>query len=624
MPKILISYRRSDTAGIAGRIFDRLVARFGHESIFMDVDHIPFGIDFREHIRETLLAGDMLLAIVGSRWLGPRDGEHARMHDENDPVRVEIETALQHGVTLIPVLIDGAPMPAPDDLPRALEPFSFLNAAPVDTGRDFHQHMDRLIRTIERMLEARTGKPASVVSAPSAGYAAPAPFSGGAAASPSPLRKWLVAGAIAAIAVVAGVASYTWLVGAPSLTPAGPAATKSAPPPPPSGPPIRIGTAVMQSGPAALHGKEILLAMKIWQEDVNVRGGLLGRPVEIIAHDDQGRPGNVPSLYARLLDIDKVDLVVSGWPTFMITSAMSFVTRRNRLFLGLLGIEANSEFNDPRYFSMSPTGPTLRGVLTRGLFDLAMAQNPKPRNVAIGAVDEPFCKGVTEGARDQARAAGLPVVYDDTFAPDPDFGPVVRAMAAKDPDLVVVCIFGGDVAGFVRAVDRENFKPRMIGGALQTLQSAELKAELGPLLNGFINFEYWLPAPKLQFAGAREMLTRYQGRARDEGAEPLGHQFALWSYARMQVLQQAVEAIKGLDDNRLADYIRGATFRTVVGEVRFGDRGEWAEPRILQVQFQNLREKDIDQFRDVRTQVVVDPPGYKSGNLIYPFADARK
>ncbi len=125
MPKILISYRRSDTAGVAGRIFDRLVARFGHESIFMDVDHIPFGIDFRDHIRETLLAGDMLLAIVGHRWLGPREGARARMHDDNDPVRVEIETALQNGVTLIPVLVDGAPMPAPDELPSALEKFSY-------------------------------------------------------------------------------------------------------------------------------------------------------------------------------------------------------------------------------------------------------------------------------------------------------------------------------------------------------------------------------------------------------------------------------------------------------------------------------------------------------------------
>ena len=92
----------------------------------------------------------------------------------------------------------------------------------------------------------------------------------------------------------------------------------------------------------------------------------------------------------------------------------------------------------------------------------------------------------------------------------------------------------------------------------------------------------------------------------------------------MQVLQQAVEAIKGLDDSRLADHMRSATFRTVVGEVRFGDQGEWAEPRILQVQYQNIRGHETDQFRDARTQVVVGPPAYKSGNLIYPFADARK
>ena len=622
MPKILISYRRSDTAGIAGRIFDRLVARFGHDSIFMDVDHIPFGIDFRDHIRETLLAGDMLLAIVGSRWLGPREGERARMHDENDPVRVEIETALQNGVTLIPVLVDGAPMPAPDELPRALERFSFLNAAPVDTGRDFHQHMDRLIRTIERILEAKAPKQGDRIAAPtSAGHVTPAASRAPAAASGPQLRKWLTAGAIAAFAIAAGAASYIGFVNAPTVIPSG---SSTATVTPPSGPPIRIGLGIVQSGPGAAQGKEALLAMKIWQEDVNVRGGLLGRPVEIVARDDEGNPGNVPSLYARLIDIDKVDIVVSGWPTFLAMSAMDVVIKRNKLFLGLLGLEVNNDYNYPRYFSMAPTGPSLRSVLTRGLFDVAMAQNPKPRNVAITAVDEHVCKGITDGARDQARAAGLPVIYDDTFAPVPDFVPIVREMAAKNPDIVVVCIFGGDIAGFVRAVDQEKFRPRIIGGAMQSLRMAEMKAHLGPLLNGFINYEFWAPTPKLQFAGASAVLTRYQARAREEGANPLGHQLALWSYARMQVLQQAIQAIKGLDDSRLADHIRGATFNTVVGDVRFGDRGEWAEPRILQVQFQNIRGNDLNQFGDARTQVVLDPAGYKSGNLIYPFADARK
>jgi len=623
MPKILISYRRSVTAGVAGRIFDRLVARFGHDSIFMDVDHIPFGIDFRDHIRETLLAGDMLLAVVGSRWLGPRAGERARIHDENDPVRVEIETALQHGVTLIPVLVDGAPMPAPDDLPKALGRFSFLNAAPVDTGRDFHQHVDRLIRTIERILAAKTGSQPPVVAAPAAASVAPATSSGQERRSSSQIRKWLIAGGIAVVAIGAGIASYVGLVNGPSLQPSGPAAV--APTAPPSGPPVRIGMALVQSGPVAAQGKEILLATKIWQEDINVRGGLLGRPVDIIAHDDEGNPYNVEGLYSRLLDIDKVDFVVSGWPTFLALPAMPAVMKRNKVFLGLLALEANKEANYPRYFSISPTGPTLRSVLTRGFFDVAMAQSPKPQSVAISATDELACGDVTEGARDQARAAGLPVVYDDTFAASTtDFAPVVRAFAEKNPDLVVVCMFGGDSVRFVRAFNQQSFRPKLIGGVIQGLRITDVKRRLGPLLNGWINFEYWVPAPKLQVAGINTLLTRYRSRARTEGAQPLGHQLAVWGYARMQVLQQAVEATKSLDDNRLADYIRGATFNTVVGEFRFGDRGEWAEPRILQVQFQHLRTNDIEQFRDPRTQVVIDPPAYKSGNLIYPFSDAAR
>jgi branched-chain amino acid transport system substrate-binding protein len=154
------------------------------------------------------------------------------------------------------------------------------------------------------------------------------------------------------------------------------------------------------------------------------------------------------------------------------------------------------------------------------------------------------------------------------------------------------------------------------------LRSARVKAEIGPLLNGWINYEYWLPVAKMQFAGVADLQAKYQARAVEEGADPISFQVAPWSYALLQVLQQAIEATKGIDDTRLADHIRATTFKTVVGDVRFGDKGEWAAPRVLQVQFQNIIGHDIEQFRDARTQVVVDPPAYKSGNLIYPFASA--
>jgi branched-chain amino acid transport system substrate-binding protein len=274
---------------------------------------------------------------------------------------------------------------------------------------------------------------------------------------------------------------------------------------------------------------------------------------------------------------------------------------------------------------MTPTGANLRCAFTRGFFETVRVQNPKPRSVAIAAADEDACKEISQGARDEVKVGGLPVVYDDTYVFDAaDFGPTVRAIAAANPDVVFHCSFSGDVAAFVRAVATSDFRPKMIGGVMPGLRSARIKADLGPLLNGWLNYDYWLSVPKMQFAGLAELQAKYQARAADEGADPVGFQAAPWSYAVLQVLQQAIEKTKGLDDTRLADAIRATTFRTVVGDVAFGDKGKWAMPRVLQVQFQNIIGHDIEQFHDARTQVVVDPPAYKSGDLIYPFAGAQK
>jgi hypothetical protein len=151
MPKIVISYRRSDSDAIAGRIRDRLANRYGGDDIFMDIDSIPLGTDFRKHVHGALSQSDMVIAVIGPKWLGARRGR-VRIKEETDPVRIEIETALLVGTPIIPVLVDSATMPKPSDLPESLKDFSFLNAAEVGAGRDFHQHMDRLIRSMDEML----------------------------------------------------------------------------------------------------------------------------------------------------------------------------------------------------------------------------------------------------------------------------------------------------------------------------------------------------------------------------------------------------------------------------------------------------------------------------------------
>jgi branched-chain amino acid transport system substrate-binding protein len=391
-----------------------------------------------------------------------------------------------------------------------------------------------------------------------------------------------------------------------------------------SGEPIKIGYSMALTGGLAPNGKSALLAQKIWEEDINAKGGLLGRPVKLVYYDDKSAPAEVPTIYTKLLDVDKVDLLMGAYATAQLAPAMPIVIARKKLLIGLLGLAVNSEFDYPNYFAMIPSGPVPKPAFTKDFFALAMAQSPKPQTVAIVAADQEFSNNASDGARDTAKSLGLKIVYDKTYPPSTtDFSPIVRAIQATNPDLVVVCSYPPDSVGIVRAVNEIGFKPKMIGGAMVGLQATAIKTQLGPLLDGWVNYDFWLPVPKMHFTGVDDLMKTYQSRAQAEGVDPLGYYMAPWAYAQLQVLQQAIEATKSLDDAKLAAHIRASTFKTVVGDVKFGPKGEWAQSRVLQVQFQGVKSNAVDQFRDVSTQVVVAPADYESGKLIYPYEKAK-
>jgi branched-chain amino acid transport system substrate-binding protein len=390
-----------------------------------------------------------------------------------------------------------------------------------------------------------------------------------------------------------------------------------------TGEPIKIGYSMALTGGLAANGRSALLAQKIWEEDTNAKGGLLGRPVKLIYHDDQTNPATVPGIYAKLLDIDKVDIIIGGYGTDLVASAMPIAMQRKKVFIGLIGTAVNSTFNYPNYFSMIPTGPDPTSY-TKGFLDLAMRQNPKPQTVAIVAADSGHGLYACEGARENVKATGLTIVYDRRYpSATTDLVPVVRAIAETNPDLVIVCSYPPDSVGMVRAVNEVGFKPKMIGGAMVGLQSTAIKVRLGPLLNGWTNYDIWLPVPKMQIAGVGELMKKYQARAPVEGVDALGYYMAPWSYAQLQVLQQAIVATESLDDAKLGDYIRTNTFKTVIGDVRFGADGELTQSRLLQVQFQNIKSNELAQFKDISTQVVVAPVEYESGKLMYPYENAQ-
>src|SRR5438093_1813578 len=345
--------------------------------------------------------------------------------------------------------------------------------------------------------------------------------------------------------------------------------------------PLKIGFGMSLTGPLAGNGKAALIAMEIWRDDVNAKGGILGRTVEFVYYDDQTSPATVPSIYTKLLDVDKVDLVVSGYGTNVIAPAMPIVMQRNLTFMTLFGLNVNSKFNYDRYFQIMPAGPNPAVGWSQGFFDAAMSMNPKPKTVALVGADAEYPAMALEGAREHAKKTGLKIVYDKTYPPNTvDYSPIVRAIQAANPEVVFVASYPPDSAGMVRAANEVGLKTRIFGGGLVGPQFAALKAQLGPLLNGVVNYEFYVPDLGSKFPVLDQFLAKYQARAVVEKVDPLGFYLPPYAYAMMQVLEQAITATGGLDQAKLAEYIHKSEFDTFVGKVRFARNGEWAAARV--------------------------------------------
>jgi branched-chain amino acid transport system substrate-binding protein len=387
--------------------------------------------------------------------------------------------------------------------------------------------------------------------------------------------------------------------------------------------PIRIGFAMSLTGPNAGAGKVFLVGREIWREETNAKGGLLGRPVEFVYYDDQSNPATVPGIYSKLLDVDKVDLVVAPFATTQIAPAMPIVMQKKMTFMALFGTGVNDTFKYDRYFQILPNGPDGIRAFSLGFFETALTMEPKPRTVALVGEDSEFGQTVLTGARANAEGLGLKIVHDRTFPPTTaDHTPVVRAIQAAAPDIVFVASYATGSVGMVRGVSELGYKPRLFGGAMVGLQFTPIKVQLGPLLNGILVNENYVPEPTMHFPGIDDVLKRYQARAAAAGTDPLGF-WSPFAYAELQILGQAVRATGGTDQGKLADYLHATRFNTVVGEVKFGPLGEWEKSRILYIQYRNIKANDPNQFREPGKAVILSPPEFRSGDLIYPFAKAR-
>jgi branched-chain amino acid transport system substrate-binding protein len=384
--------------------------------------------------------------------------------------------------------------------------------------------------------------------------------------------------------------------------------------------PVKIGMSMPQTGSLGAGGQAALLALRMWVEDVNKKGGLLGRKVDFIVYDDQTNPANTPGIYTKLLDVDRVDLLIAPYGTVPTAPIMPLVKQRGLLLMGNFSFQANRTVRHDMWFNNAPWADA--HSWTEGFFTAAKPYNPK--TIAFLAADQEFAQNLANGARQIANATEMKTVYNQNYPPTTtDFSSLIRGIRAAKPDLVFVMSYPNDSVAIVRAVNEIGVgqSVKMFGGGMVGLQFTPIMASLGSLLNGITNYNSYVPGVK--FAGIDEFLKRYADKAKEAKVDPLGFYLPPYNYAIGQMLEQAVGATKSLDQKAIAGYLRKNEMKTIVGPIRYNESGEWSNPRVLMAQFRGVKDKDVEQFRQPGKQVVLYPEAYKTGSVIVPFEKAR-
>ena len=217
-------------------------------------------------------------------------------------------------------------------------------------------------------------------------------------------------------------------------------------------------------------------------------------------------------------------------------------------------------------------------------------------------------------------------MFDQAYLPSTvEFSSIIRALNAAKPDIVFVASYPPDSAAILKAVNEigvgDNVK--IFGGAMVGLQFAAVMENLGSLLNGVVNYNTWLPEPSMYFDGTKEFFEKYTKRAIQAKVDPLGFYLAPYGYAMGQMIEEAINATKSLDQKALAKFIRENVHKTIVGPIAYAEDGEWKESATLEAQFRNVKDKNIDQFRSAGKQVIVFPDRLKTGDLVTPFEASR-
>src|SRR6476619_1875504 len=315
---------------------------------------------------------------------------------------------------------------------------------------------------------------------------------------------------------------------------------------------VKIGMSMPQTGSLGAGGQSALLALRMWVDDVNQKGGLLGRKVDFTVYDDQTNPANTPGIYTKLLDVDRVDLLIAPYGTVPTAPIMPLVKDRGKLLMGNFSFQVNAKVQHGMWFNNSPWNDA--SSWSDGFFKAG--QRAGAKTVAILAADNDFAQNLANGARNLAQKGGIKAVYDQNYPPaTTDFSSLIRAIRAAKPEMVFVMSYPNDSVAIIRAVNEIGVgsQVQIFGGGMVGLQFTPIMSSLGSLMNGFTNYNSFVPGMK--YPGVEDFLQRYAAKAAEAKVDPLGFYLPPFNYAIGQIYERAIAATKSLDHKVLAAWL---------------------------------------------------------------------
>jgi branched-chain amino acid transport system substrate-binding protein len=359
--------------------------------------------------------------------------------------------------------------------------------------------------------------------------------------------------------------------------------------------PIRVGVTASLSGAYAAPGGDLLDGLKMWADDVNARGALLGREVEIVSYDDQSDPDTSARLYEKLISDDKVDLLIGPYSSD-VTLAASNVAEAHG-FPMVSGSASSTDIWSRGYrniFQVATPADRYMDLLIKSASDAGLT------TIALAYAGSDFPRGVARGVRIKAAAAGMTLVFDEEYPEDStDFTDLVRRIKASRPDLLIGGTYLNDSIALVREAKRQNFSPKAlaftVGPAL-----VEFGDTLGTDADGILGVVEWMRSGRVPMA--YDFSFRYK--------EITGHNagaHAAYGYAAGQVLEAAVRLADSLDKDAVRAQLREMKFGSLLGRYRVEDSGRQLEKETFVMQWQDGQ------------RLLVLPKQFRAGPIIYPL-----